>query len=370
MALTKQQQARRRSGVGASEIAVIAGLSRWSSPVRIYEAKVAGAVLDASYAMDLGSELEAPIARVWAKRHGKALALVDTLQHPTRPFALATPDRAVYSDPVLRGDARKRRVDVRDAECLLQIKSTNWRMRKLWGEQGTDQIPDEYLAQAHWEGAVAGLAEVKFAVDFDKTELCEWRVRVDLDVFGALYELAERFMRDHVERRVPPPPDGSEAWGEHLARVFPRDTSPALVRIEPGTEPEVERAVAEFLMLKAADSRLKKKKERAYQIIAARIGDAAGIEGAFGRVTWKRTKDTTVMKWQALAEDLLGYLRSLGVTEESLAGLLAKHTVTKPGHRTMRTTPAPHLLFDAPIELLLEQPAAALAATNNEEENP
>lgn len=368
MALTKQQQARRRSGVGASEIAVIAGLSKWSSPVRIYEAKVAGVSLTPTYAMELGSEMEAPIARVWAKQHAKALALVDTLQHPERPFALATPDRAVYADPVLRGDARRRRVDVRDAECLLQIKSTNWRMRRLWGEPGTDQIPDEYLAQAHWEGAVAGLSEVRFAVDFDKTELLEWRVKVDPDVFGALYELAERFMRDHVERRVPPPPDGSEAWGEHLARVFPRDTSPALVRIEPGTEPEVERAVAEFLMLKAADSRLKRMKERAYQTIAARIGDAAGIEGAFGRVTWKRTKDTTAVRWSALADDLMGYLRSLGVTEENLAGLLGKHTVTKPGHRTMRTTPAPHLQFTAPIELLLEQPANALATT--EEENP
>lgn len=371
MSLTSKQLARRRAGVGASEIAVLAGLSKWSSPIAVWESKVLGHSIDSNYAMELGTELEAPIARVWAKLNAKHLALVDTLAHPTKPLALATPDRAIYSDAAMRGDARKKRTDVRDAEALLQVKSTNWRMRRLWGDEGTDAVPDEYLCQAHWEGAVAGQSEVIFAVDFDKTKLHEFRVRVDLAVFDALYEIAERFFREHVDTKTPPPPDSSDAWSEYLSRAFPRDAKPALVPIAPGSEPEVERAVAEFLLLKAADARLKKRKEKAYQIIAARIGDAAGIEGTFGKVTWKRTKDSTVVKWQALAEEATKLLLANGFSGEAITSLISQHTTTKPGFRTMRTSPAQHLVFDTgTIDLKLETTTTAALAANNEEENP
>lgn len=377
MSLTKQQLERRKTAVGASEIAVLAGLSKWSSPVAIYEAKVLGRQIESTYSMELGNELEAPIARAWAKLNNRHLALVDTLASPTYRYAIATPDRAVYLDAASRGDARKKRTVVTDAECLLQVKSTNWRMRRFWGDADTDNVPDEYLCQAHWEGAVAGVSQVVFAVDFDKTELVEYRVTVDMDVFGGLYEIAARFMRDHVEARKPPPPDGTEVFTDYLKRAFPRDEQPALVDVPPGSDPELERAVAEFLMLKQADKRVKAWKETAYQTIASRIGTAAGIKGAFGSVTWKRTRDGQKVQWKAMADEAL-MVAQLAVQTlpaetgaplmKQLSELYAKHTQVTPGHRTMRTTPAEHLQFDSDIEIILSPPKPSLIPTAAAEE--
>jgi hypothetical protein len=106
-------------------------------------------------------------------------------------------------------------------------------------------------------------------------------------------------------------------------------------------------------------------KERAYQVIAARIGDHAGISGVFGSVTWKRVKDSTVVQWRPLAEDAIGLLRARGVSAEEIEAVVRKNTVTKPGYRTMRTKPAPHLVFEDTIALQLP----ATTTTEGEEDN-
>jgi len=371
MALTKKQLERRRSGIGASEIAAIAGESKWATPIQIYEAKVNGAELEATYQMDLGTELEAPIARVWAKRQGRFLALVDTLQHPRRPFALATPDRAVYLTAEQRGDSRKVRADVRDAERLLQVKSTNWRMRPFWGQEGTDQIPAEYLAQAHWEGSVAGVERVDFAVDFDKTQLHSYTVIVRPAVFEAFYEIAERFMVDHVAARVPPPPDASERYREFLAKLYPTPKTDQLIAI--GTDDPLFTDVEYFARLKVGQASIKKLLTLLQNKIAARIGEDTGLQGDFGRITYKRTRDGQATDWQAVASEAIA-LASLVVQtlpqgdqraelEAKLALLIANHTKVRPGYRRLHCAWAPALKVDVEnLELKLSMLEAQLAA--------
>ena len=361
MGLSEKQKALRLQGVGASEIAVLAGLSRWSSPVAIFEAKVKGRPELDSYAADLGNEMEAPIAKVWAKRNNRAIAMVDTLVHPDRskfPLALATPDRAFYRSPIDRGDARAKKRDVRDAEGILQVKSSSWRMRRFWGRDGSADVPEEYLVQAIWEGSVAGHREVVFAVDFDKTALHEFRVPVREEIFQALYEIAARFWRDHVMTGKPPPPDGTEAYGEFLDRWFPRDNGAPLAT----PDEKLEGIIREFLLLRAVDWRLKARKDLLYQTITDAIGEGTGFASpAVGRITYRRTKDGMKTDWKAVADDalriagLLANLRpewspadqaALASLQKELAGLIATHTKTVEGHRTLRCTKTPPMLVD------------------------
>lgn len=378
--LSKRQKELRRSAVGASEVACLAGLSKWASPIQIYEAKVSGVELESSYAMELGIEMEQPIARVWARQHGKVVRPVDTLRHPSARFAIATPDRAIFSVEA-GGDYHSRQLLSRDqlatAEALLQVKSSNWRMKSEWGEQGTDEIPTDYLCQAHWEGSVAGLSTVRFAVDFDKTQLFEYEVQVSAEAFERLYEVASRFMVDHVLARVPPPPDASDQFHEYLGRAFPREETAGL--IDTSEDPEFEAIVAQFLMLRVAEKRVKDWKTWAYQRIATRIAGATGLIGSWGKITWKRTKDSVSVDWKARAEqaELMARLVLNGLQETTtgvrwqgtveqradlvrqLDGLAAATTTTKPGHRTMRAYPAGQFTFDGPegpvtINLALE----------------
>jgi len=378
MSLTSKQLELRRTGVGASEIAALAGLSRWSSPIAIFEAKVLGAQIESTYSMDLGTEIEAPIARIWAKQHRRFLARVATLRHPTKSFALATPDRAVYLSAEARGDGRRLRDDVRSAEKLLQVKSTNWRLRHLWGEEGTDAIPDEYLCQAHWEGSVAGLSVVDFAVDFDKTSLAHYRVVVDHGIFQALYEIAERFMVDHVAKKIPPPPDATDRYGEYLARAFPRDETAVLEEVQTSAEEQLLRTIELFAKLKAGEKRLKALKSLCYNTIASRIGAGAGLVGDFGKITFRRTKDGSKTNWATVAEEAQRLAALVIQTmpggeqrtalEHRLANLVTDHTSVAPGHRTMRTTWSGPLKFEVgALELKLEQTQKALDSDINEE---
>lgn len=376
--LTPEQKARRRGGVGASEIAALAGISKWATPIAIYEAKVLGHELESTYAMELGTEFEAPIARIWARRERRYIAIVDTLQHPTKPFALATPDRGVYLTKEARGDGRAKKTSLARAEKILQVKSTNWRLRHLWGDEGTDSIPDEYVAASHWEGAVAGVSMVDFAVDFDKTKLGTYRVMVDLGIFEALYEIAERFMVDHVLARVPPPPDASERYGEFLSRVFPREVKADLDVVQ-DTEQDVLQAVELYAKLKAGEKRLESILRLARNKITARIGGSAGIAGPFGKITWKKTKDGAKTNWKAVADEsmriaaLVVQTMPEGDHRAALAADLRKlietNTTPTSGHRVLRPTWAGDLKFEAQaIDLRLEAIAQGLAEEPPSEE--
>lgn len=377
MGLSKRQLALRRNGIGASEIAALAGESQYATPIAIYEAKVLGAEIEATYQMDLGNELEEPIARIWAKQQGRYLARVDTLKHPTKTLALATPDRAVYLSQEARGDARRLKTDVRDAERILQVKSTNWRLKHLWGEEGSDRIPREYLCQAHWEGSVAGVDSVEFAVDFDKTKLARFRVRVSPTVFEGLYDLAERFWKDHVLARVPPPPDATERYTEYLKRVFPSETTETIIAIAP--EDSLARDIEYFAKLKAGEKPLKSLLKLIQNRMLARTAEATGLTGAFGKVTFKKTRDGTTTDWERVAGDALGMLRNLlqpGTTLNAAAreqlvrevdGLVKAHTVPKPGYRRLHAKWAAGLKQEVgSIELKLDLLKKSLEETTTE----
>jgi predicted phage-related endonuclease len=371
--LTPEQKARRRGGVGASEIAALAGISKWATPIAIYEAKVQGFELESSYAMELGTEFESPIARIWARREKRFIAIVDTIQHPDPrfPFALATPDRAVYLTREARGDGRAKKTDLRGAEKILQVKSTNWRLRHLWGEEGTDSIPDEYVASSHWEGSVAQVGMVDFAVDFDKTKLGTYRVMVDAGIFAALYEIAARFMVDHVLAGVPPPVDASDRYAEFLTRQFPRQTRDELDPIQ-DTEEDILQTIALFAKLKTAEKRLETILKLARNKITARIGGATGISGPFGKMTWKKTKDGAKVNWKAVADESMRIAALVvqampdgddrAALAEDLKKLIEANTTPTVGHRVLRTSWEGELEFEArDIDLRLEAIAKGLA---------
>lgn len=362
MALTKKQLAFRRTGIGASEIAALAGESQYATPIAIYEAKVLGIELESTYQMDLGNEFEEPIARIWARQEGRFLARVNTLRHPEKKLAVATPDRAVYLTEKARGDRRKIRNDVRDAERLLQVKSTNWRLKHLWGDEGTDRIPREYICQAHWEGSVAGVSIVDFAVDIDKTRLYRYRVIVRPAVFEALYELAERFWADHIEPRRPPPPDATERYSEYLKRVYPVETNKTLVPIA-DSDPLMN-DLKYFAQLKAGMPTLKKLMTLLQNRLLDRTAENMGLSGSFGTVTFKKTRDGEKTDWELVAKDAITIaslvLQQLPEGDQrselhaSIEGLVKRHTVPKPGYRRLHAKWAKDLQQQADaIELRL-----------------
>jgi predicted phage-related endonuclease len=161
MPLDDEQKALRRQGITASEIAILAGFSRKSTPALIYADKRYGVEIEASIPMRLGDKLEQPIAEIYAEDTGTVLLPVTTLRHPKRPLAIATPDRAVFAAKPSRAVVDIKGRLTAPSECeeppfkLLQVKSRSWRMAREYGTPGTDEVLDEEHCQVTYEMGVS-----------------------------------------------------------------------------------------------------------------------------------------------------------------------------------------------------------------------
>lgn len=340
MALTPKQLAMRRNGIGASEIAALAGASKWSTPIEIYGTKVLGLEKDQTLAMELGDLFEEPLAKLYARRTNKHLVRCTTLAHPERDFAMATPDRLVFLERVKKAEA-----EPRDCERLLQLKSTTWRMKPEWGEAGTDAVPDEYLCQVTWEMGVTGVKLCDVGVLFDKEEFRIYHVPFRERLWEALLTIGERFMVDHVRPRRPPPPDASDQYAEYLKQAFPKEKTQI---IKPAT-PEIETVahslfdVEDRIKSLTSAANLHKNQLRTF------IGDDTGTFGSFGKITYKRNKDVSsfdalsaLAETKAQALDLISQLEVHVGAEEAeqrrkiIASVDERYTQMVPGPRVLR----------------------------------
>ncbi|MCI0569281.1 MAG: YqaJ viral recombinase family protein, partial [Myxococcaceae bacterium] len=295
----------RRRGIGGSEIGAVAGLSPYATPLDVWRAKVEGTSVPETTAMRRGRLLEPAVAEWYAEETGASLRSVGTLQHPTRPIALATPDRLAS----LRGEDR-----------VLEIKTSGLRAAERWGRPGTDEVPPHYLAQVAWEMAVTGLPQADLAVLIAGEDFRVYHFERDAELEGYLFELAERFWVDHVEARRPPALDGSEAARRWLHERYPVERGPVRA-----AGPEAERWADVLREATARAGAEDLRAEEAKNHLKALIGDAEGLVGRFGTVRWTRSRSSTRTDWEAVA-------RSLGAGEE----LVRAHTTVVPGPRVFR----------------------------------
>jgi len=281
--LSAEQLERRRHGLGASEVAAVAGLHPYASPWDVWMAKTVGVDAGAmSEAVELGEILEEPIARLYARRNPDVtLEPSDTVAHPAHPWALATPDRNV-----LQGGRRVR---------LLEIKHAGLTTMRAWGAED-DAIPEQYIAQTQWQLFVTGeqIADVAALVAGAPRF---YRIERNEALIGYLFERAEAFM-DLVRRGAPPALDGSETARAWLVAQFPATKAP--LRDATAEEHDLLRAYA---AARAAAKAAAREQDRLAQLVVAAIGDAEGIAAPGARATYRAPNGAWV-QWEAVATEL------------------------------------------------------------------
>src|SRR5690625_3458322 len=88
----------RTKGIGGSDIAAIAGISRWDTPLSVYLDKIGeGKPKEESDAMYWGTVLEDVVAHEYARRHPEyQIRRVNSiLQHRDVPYFIANIDREI-----------------------------------------------------------------------------------------------------------------------------------------------------------------------------------------------------------------------------------------------------------------------------------
>lgn len=318
------EDARLTLGIGASQAAAAIGVSPWQSTVGLWAEKL-GLVppQEQSIPMMIGNELEPLIARLYTDATGIKIRRATMLrQHPEHAFMLASLDRRAGRKPIelkwsARGDG--------------------------YGEPGTDEVPDDVLAQVLHQLAVVDEPEGDVAALIGRREsISIFTIRRDVEAEAAIIE-REAIFWDHVQSRTEPPLDGSEATRAYLRSRYPVDTGEVIQADEDTT--------ADLRMLRAVrreqDAAAAARDELEHRIQGV-MGTASKIVApGVGSITWKATKDRETVKWKDVAA---AYRAAIQREYDALASsdlvetylplapgwldtIEAEHTETKPGPR-------------------------------------
>lgn len=192
--LTQKQIENRRFAVGGSEISMVLGLSKFKTARQLYHEKRGEIVTNWDEEDEVrwwGRMLEPVVRQKYAETTGRVVRLpTDTLFHPEHDFMCANLD-GVSELP----DG----TDPHGYEGKTAFHSTGW------GDEDTDQIPEDYLLQTQHYLAVSGLPV------FDVTTLIGrkfkyYTVEPDKELHGMIVEASRDFIR-RVREGDPPPLD-------------------------------------------------------------------------------------------------------------------------------------------------------------------
>jgi len=294
MALSMAQKEFRRRGVSASDIAALCGVSRWKKPIKVYEEKIEPPEEDSEPTVDqeFGNRVENMVLDWTAERvetpifHNTGPEAI-TFQSRKHELALATPDGLAFED-ALPESFEVLRAQYESATAVVEVKAPG-RTIADWTSplEMADGIPDYYIPQVHWQMGVLDLPEVVVGALIGR-EPWIYRIAFNAELFKMLLHIAEKFWENHVLKQIPPPVDESKDYAAHLVHRYPGHASDELCK----TNPEVDVAVIKLREAKEAAEGLDSVIRLQQNIIKGHIGDAAGIEGPWGKIYWKKSKDS------------------------------------------------------------------------------
>ena len=316
--------------LGGSDLAALVGLSPWGTPLTVYARIVAGKVeREQTPAQRRGTLLEPVVRAMYAEDTGAEILGSVKLRHPRYEFGRASLDDVVRH----RGGGRR----------VLEIKTDGRDRAHVWGEPGTDEVPDYYAVQVAYylgvgleTGAIeedtADVAALLLGVD-DSPRI--YRVQHQPEVYAWLLEAAERFWVDHVVPKRPPPPTAPAREAEAVRRLFQREREP--LADFSALPPEDRAAVLAWAEARARASEANAAKDDAELRLKLALGWRAGVEGlpadtGLRRLTWTADK-TGKVAWKEAFETLS---KETGASTESVARIL-EAARGEPG-RTLRAT--------------------------------
>ena len=312
--------------IGGSDIAAILGLSRWKSAHSLY-LHLIGELLpqEDNNAMERGRKLESVIAHIFAANHEEFwLEKCGIVEDSNYPFLIGSPDRVIC-------DSSCHDVCPGKTVSGLEIKTADISKANEWGDEGTDEIPIEYLIQCQWCAGLLGVPDWHLAVGFAKpgskkiVAYREYYIESNQERFEAMKQLAIDFWNDHVVPKVAPEVTEADAETVRYYRTkYPQHMPDRWAY----SDAEIDRLAAEYMLaaknLTVSDMQVKTMK---IKLIAA-IGENEGLKTASGNFTYRTTKPTRRVDWEGAA-------RSLGINETD--EVVKNFTTEQPGHRRFLT---------------------------------
>ena len=261
--MTPEQREARRSSLGASEIAAVAGIDPFRGPWDIWAEKMGFDIAEPVAGSDMGHLFERPLLEYYSRQTGVALTYPETMIHPLHKWVSATPD-GLASDRVV------------------QVKVVGANMAHKW-DAG---VPEYVVCQVQWEMLVTRRPLAVVVACVGGTDYRVLDVPADTELQETLLDLGRTFWDGHVLTGAPPDPDASEACRRAVAARYRKVSSDML----PASRELIEMA-REHKALGKQIGGLEKQREAIGNALRLAIGERAGFEWDTGRCTWAPDKN-------------------------------------------------------------------------------
>lgn len=270
--------AARQSGIGASEVSALFGLSPWASMYSLWAEKTGLAApleQDEDY-LTWGQLQEEPVAKFYEIRTGRKVWTGGSpyciAQHPELSMFRCTPDRLVESAPDIG----------METPGGLQIKACSWFMSSQWEEGPPPHIKIQVQAEMACTGALWWSVPVYLDGKFRNYDVMR-----DASMIAEIEEQV-RWFWGMVESKTQPEIDGHAATTKVLKRLHPEDNGLA-VDLPTDAIAWTDELLAARAEISAASRAAKKLKDGPENQLRAAIGSATYGRLPDGRVLSLRT---------------------------------------------------------------------------------
>ncbi|MBL4833960.1 MAG: YqaJ viral recombinase family protein [Pseudomonas sp.] len=280
----------RKGGIGSSDAAAAVGLNPYKSQLALWLEKTGRDAAmpeinpdDDSTPVFWGTILEPIVATQYSKRTGLKVRKVNAvLQHADANlhWMMANLDREVVGSSEVQ---------------ILECKTAGINGARLWKEG----VPEYVQLQVMHQLAVTGKQTADLAVLIGGQDLEIHRIERDEQMIANLIELERRFWQ-YVVNDTPPPADGSDSSDQALRCLYPQDTGRTL---DLSGSPALSMAYVELKALKQLITKQQLREAELKQQLQQAMGDASRATFTGGQITWKRSKDSSMLDIDSLLKD-------------------------------------------------------------------
>lgn len=269
----------RQKGIGGSDIGAILGISKWKTPLDIYN--------------DKKNEIQEQTENEY-QYWGIALenVVMDRFERDNNIKLIRHPDIKASDDY----DWAIANIDAitNDNKKILEVKTAGAYAKNEWGDELTDDVPLNYLAQVQWYLFVYKLKEAYLSALIGGNQYKQYNITRDDELIGMMVDKAKDFYNNHILKNIPPEPVNAQ----EVLKLYPQSVSNELLASD-----EYVSKIKELKELKAQGKDIDKKIDELEFEIKNYLKENDTLISIDGKVlcTWK-TQSRTSVDTKALKE--------------------------------------------------------------------